>query len=149
MFSFIVVDNLVYDSLQVRVVSSEGDLTVKVKLHSLKIKDELQGSLSSRPQYLACSLLTNEHSSSSRGTSNPHGEELSVVTTEEDDIFKDALPDFMSLPDSAEDLGKGRSMSGDVFYEAQDSDYTDFVSLSYLARAPGSPDYDGIDTQVT
>ncbi|KAL2508191.1 60S ribosomal protein L28-1 [Forsythia ovata] len=34
--------------------------------------------------------------------SEPHGKDLSMVTNEDDDIFKDALPDFMAFPDSAE-----------------------------------------------
>ncbi|KAL2531028.1 60S ribosomal protein L28-1 [Forsythia ovata] len=34
--------------------------------------------------------------------SEPHGKDLSMATNEDDDIFKDALPDFMAFPDSAE-----------------------------------------------
>ncbi|KAK1391162.1 hypothetical protein POM88_019340 [Heracleum sosnowskyi] len=41
---------------KVHVVRCEGDLTVKVKLHSLKIKDKLQASSNLSPQYLACSV---------------------------------------------------------------------------------------------
>jgi vacuolar protein sorting-associated protein 13A/C len=136
---------LVAGGVKVHIVTSEGDLAVKVKLHSLKIKDELQGK-SSRPQYLACSVLNNEHSSASHSTSNLHGGELRPATTEDDDVFEDALPD---ITDSDKDLGTGRSIHNDVFYEAQDTNDTDFVSLIYITRAPGSPDYDGIDTQMS
>ncbi|KAA8527969.1 hypothetical protein F0562_035162 [Nyssa sinensis] len=166
---------------KVHLVCCEGDLTFKMKLHSLKIKDELQGSLSSDPQYLACSVLKNDHLFASPGTSDPLGMELSMVLSEEDDKFTDALPDFLSLPDpviysqnfdmahcarvsdvseytgfdSAEalihekDLGKGKSMSGDIFYEAQGSDSSDFVSVTFFTRNPDSSDYDGIDTQMS
>ncbi|KAK3025351.1 hypothetical protein RJ639_043860, partial [Escallonia herrerae] len=129
----------------VHVVCWEGDLTVKMKLHSLKIKDELQGS----SQYLACSVVDNT-SFDSHGTLAPR-----VVKTEDNDIFKDALPDFMSLPDSADtflienDMGKTKAFSGDVFYEAQGTDDSDFVSVTFLTRNPDSLDYDGIDTKMS
>lgn len=129
----------------------EGDLTVKTKLHSLKIKDELQGSLSSHPQYLACSFLGDQDT----GPLNllEHGRK-ELLMMEEDDNFKDALPEFMLLPDSSEagidekDQSKGKSVVADVFYEAEGADDSDFVSVIYLTRNPDSPDYDGIDTQV-
>ncbi|KAL3505576.1 hypothetical protein ACH5RR_030958 [Cinchona calisaya] len=137
---------------KVYVSRCEGDLTVKTKLHSLKIKDELQGSLSSSPQYLACSFL-GDQDSLPRNMSEPDGKELLMM--EEDDNFKDALPEFMLLPDSAEagsdekDQSKGKSVTGDVFYEAKGADDSDFVSVIYLTRNPASPDYDGIDTQMS
>ena len=162
------------------VVCWEGDLTVKMKLHSLKIKDELQGRLSTSLQYLACSVHENDHLFASPRNLDPSVKELSTAQPEEDDIFKDALQDFMSLPDqesnlqhmvmpksawmedvtdfaevdSAEalihemDLGKGKGTSSETFFEAQDSDHSDFVSVTFLTRNPGSPDYDGVDTQV-
>ncbi|KAL0308079.1 UNVERIFIED_CONTAM: hypothetical protein Sangu_2997600 [Sesamum angustifolium] len=79
--------------------------------------------------------------------------DLFEVTVDEDDIFKDALPDFLTLHDSAEihekDLSKGKTISNDIFYEAMSSDDSDFVSVTFLTRNPGSPDYDGIDTQMS
>ncbi|CAI9779714.1 unnamed protein product [Fraxinus pennsylvanica] len=131
-----------------------GDLTVKMKLHSLKIMDELQGSASSRSQYLACSVTTDIYSLPCPNISEPHGKDPSMVTNEDEDIFKDALPDFMSLPDSAEavhemDQSKGIIRPADVFYEALGSDDSDFVSLTFLIRNPECPDYDGIDTQMS
>lgn len=101
--------------------------------------------------------------------------------SENDDIFKDALPDFMSLSDigiyspnidvghcetmvdmsdpslfeSAEafshekDLGKGKGISGEIYYEAEGSDNLDFVSVTFSTRSSGSPGYDGVDTQVS
>lgn len=79
----------------------EGDLTVKSKLHSLKIKDELQSRTSTSPQYLAYSVVENENTSVSAGVSDYHGHNMSSVQSEEDDIFKDALPDFISLSESS------------------------------------------------
>lgn len=99
---------------------------------------------------------------------------------EEDDIFKDALQDFLSLPDHENDLQhmdmaksvqmedvtdfmevdsavastqetdreKGKGTSSEIFFEAQDSGSSDFVSVTFSKRNTGSPDYDGIDTQV-
>ncbi|KAL3812236.1 hypothetical protein ACJIZ3_013504 [Penstemon smallii] len=140
---------------KVHVSCCMNDLTVKMKLHSLKIMDELQGPLSSNSQYLACSVITDHHSLSSPNNLEAQVEDLFAVAVEEDDIFKDALPDFMSLPDSAEtgihekDLSRGKVVPSDVFYEALGSDDSDFVSVTFLTRNPGSPDYNGIDTQMS
>ncbi|RVX21853.1 putative ribonuclease H protein [Vitis vinifera] len=166
---------------EVHVVCWEGDLTVKMKLHSLKIKDELQGRLSTSLQYLACSVHENDHLFASPRNLDPSVKELSTAQPEEDDIFKDALQDFMSLPDQESnlqhmvmpksawmedvtdfaevdsavalihemDLGKGKGTSSETFFEAQDSDHSDFVSVTFLTRNPGSPDYDGVDTQMS
>ncbi|MCD7461320.1 hypothetical protein HAX54_045890 [Datura stramonium] len=84
---------------KVRVLHSEGDLSVKMKLHSLKIKDELQDSIE--------------------------------ATTPE------------------KELTKGKKSCYDIFYEALGSDDSDFVSLTFTTRHPDSPDYDGIDTQMS
>ncbi|KAL3358176.1 hypothetical protein AABB24_015358 [Solanum stoloniferum] len=140
---------------KVRVLHSEGDLAVQMKLHSLKIKDELQGSLCPGPQYLACSVLMDHGASSCSDPLEPHGKEPPLTVIDEDDIFKDALPDFLSFTDSIEattpekELSRGRSLSSDIFYEALGSDDSDFVSLTFATRHPDSPDYDGIDTQMS
>lgn len=140
---------------KVRVLHSEGDLAVKMKLHSLKIKDELQGSLCPGPQYLACSVLMDHGASSCSDPLEPHGKEPPLTDIDEDDIFKDALPDFLSFTDSIEattpekELSRGRSLASDIFYEALGSDDSDFVSLTFATRHPDSPDYDGIDTQMS
>ncbi|XP_015161501.1 uncharacterized protein [Solanum tuberosum] len=140
---------------KVRVLHSEGDLAVKMKLHSLKIKDELQGSLCPGPQYLACSVLMDHGASSCSDPLEPHGKEPPLTVIDEDDIFKDALPDFLSFTDSIEattpekELSRGRSLASDIFYEALGSDDSDFVSLTFATRHPDSPDYDGIDTQMS
>lgn len=158
----------------------EGDLTVKMKLHSLKIKDELQGRLSTGPQYLACSVQGSDEIFSSSGSVGPHGKEMSAAPHEDDDTFTDALPEFISSSDagmysqfsditafgkignvrdstgfeSAEallhenDLVNGRGISSEIFYEAEGSNYSDFVSVIFSTRSPSSHDYDGIDTQV-
>ncbi|KAL0340597.1 UNVERIFIED_CONTAM: hypothetical protein Sradi_4576500 [Sesamum radiatum] len=115
--------------------------------------DELQGSVSTHSQYLACSVSMDQHSPSSANILEPQEKDLFEVTVDEDDTFKDALPDFLTLHDSAEihekDLSKGKTISNDIFYVAVSSDDSDFVSVTFLTRNPGSPDYDGIDTQVT
>ncbi|KAL3831089.1 hypothetical protein ACJIZ3_019891 [Penstemon smallii] len=128
---------------KVHVSCCMNDLTVKMKLHSLKIMDELQGPLSSNSQYLACSGITDHHSLSSPNNLEAQVEDLFAVAVEEDDIFKDDLPDFMSLPDS------GKIVPSDVFYEALGSDDSDFVCVTFFTRNPGSPDYNGIDTQMS
>lgn len=149
-----------------------------MKLHSLKIKDELQGRLSSCPQYLACSVQKNAESSASTGPFDPHAREMSIVLPEDDEIFKDALPDFMSLSETGiflqnmdlahcgmedindpgfesseafsheKDLAKGKGISGEIFYEAEGTDNSDFVSVTFLTRSSGSRYYNGVDTQV-
>ncbi|KAL2530119.1 Ribosomal L28e domain-containing protein [Forsythia ovata] len=49
-----------------------------------------------------CKEPNNLYSIHSYKHSEPHGKDLSMATNEDDDIFKDALPDFMAFPDSAE-----------------------------------------------
>ncbi|KAM1215633.1 hypothetical protein ACFX13_012262 [Malus domestica] len=158
----------------------EGDLTLKMKLHSLKIKDELQVRLSTTPQYLACSVLNIDDLVSSPGIVDPHMKEMSALLHEDDDTFTDALPDFMSISDTGlgsqimdmdtcattedvnDDTGfatpqaiihekklvKEKVISGEIFYEADGGDNSNFVSVTFLTRSPSSPDYDGIDTQM-
>lgn len=82
-------------------IRSEGDLTVKMKLHSLIIKDELQGCQSMSPQYLACSVLKNDKTMATPSPSprSIEGREISVAPHDDDDTFTDALPDFSSASD--------------------------------------------------
>ncbi|XVF38939.1 hypothetical protein REPUB_Repub20aG0145800 [Reevesia pubescens] len=140
---------------KVKIISWGSDLMVKTKLHSLKIKDELQGRLSGNPQYLACSVQKNDSSIESHRTCDPVVNEMSEVHPDDDDTFKDALPEFMSLTDSDEvlihekDLVQGKGLSGEIFYEAQGGDDLDFVSVTFSKRGSGSPVYDGIDTQMS
>lgn len=158
-------------------------MTIKMKLHSLKIKDELQGRLSLSPQYLACSVLKNEKDACP-SSYDPKGTELRKPFLVEDDIFNDALSDFTSTPDhtfyseglemafdskhstsypleysgsvdftdglpSEKELAKGKGLTIEEFYEAEDTDASDFVAVTFLTRHPGSAQYDGVDTQVT
>ncbi|CAM9004161.1 unnamed protein product [Rhodiola kirilowii] len=148
---------------KVHITSLEGDLTIKTKLHSLKIMDELQGRLSKHPQYLAYSVLKSDYAKESPINHELLEKVASPLHEEDNEMFTDALPDFTSLPDSelsimvaAEALiyengsGKGKSPSADIFYEAQGNNTNlDFVSLSFSTRSPGSPDYDGTDTQMS
>lgn len=137
-----------------------SDLTLKVKLNSLKILDELQSSLYGHSQYFACSVNIHQHPSS-----NPNleqlGKDMLAAGVEEDDIlndaeddFNDALSDFMISHDNVDtivhemDSPSLNFVANDVFYEALGSDDSDFVSVTFLRRSPGSPDYDGVDTQV-
>ncbi|XP_073302377.1 uncharacterized protein [Primulina huaijiensis] len=140
---------------KVHVSCCSSDLTVKMKLHSLKIMDELQGSLSSHSKYLARSIITDHHLLSYPTNIESQGKDLPAVTVEEDDIFKDALQDFLTSSDNSEvgirekDPSKGKIVPGDVFYEALGSDDSDFVSVTFSTRDPSSPDYDGIDAQMS
>lgn len=132
------------------VSSCASDLKMKVKLNSLKIMDELQGSEYAHSQYFACSVVMDPHPSG--------GPDLELqekdTTGEEDDVFNDALSDFMISQDNAEisihemDPSNVNIVPNDVFYEVMGFDDTDFVSVTFLRRNPGSPDYDGVDTQV-
>lgn len=164
---------------KVNLICLDGDLTVKMKLHSLKIKDELQSRSSLCPQYLACSVQKNDDSAASTGAVDPQ-REMSTAVTEDDDIFKDALPDFMSFSETSiysqnidiahcgimgdindpglepseaisheKGLAKGRGIPSEIFYEAEGSNNSDFVSLTFLTRSSGSSSYNGVDTQMS
>ncbi|ONK67151.1 uncharacterized protein A4U43_C06F16540 [Asparagus officinalis] len=163
---------------KVNVLRLGGDLTVKMKLHSLKIRDELQRCLSMTPQYLVCSVHSENSKPSTSRMFELSDKGRNTLLLEEDDSFKDALPDFMSVSDQSfysqtpelacdppspstrehyagggyddalcqdKDQVKGKT---EVFYEAADSDLPDFVAVTFVTRSPGSPLYDGIDTQM-
>ncbi|KAK8661863.1 hypothetical protein V6N13_091452 [Hibiscus sabdariffa] len=150
---------------KVTMISLGSDLMLRTKLHSLKIKDEFQGRLSGNTQYLACSVLKNDDSLQSHQTSGSLGDQMSGLHPDDDDTFKDALPEFMSLTDpialsqymdmkdpsgfDENNLFQGKGLSGEIFYEAQDEEDLDFVSVSFSKRGSGSPFYDGIDTQMS
>lgn len=149
------------------IISLDGDLTVKMKLHSLKIKDELQGCLSETPQYLACSVLKNDDLLNSQDACDAPEMDVSTVLPEEDDTFTDALTEFMSVTDTSPGAGKDhddflptealirkhdlvqeKGIASEIFYEAEGGDSSDFVSLIFSTRSYNSSDYDGIDMQV-
>ncbi|KAJ8767440.1 hypothetical protein K2173_017484 [Erythroxylum novogranatense] len=162
---------------KVHMIRSGGDLIIKMKLHSLKIKDELQGRLSMHPQYLVCSVLKNDKSLASQHSLDPHEKEMTTILPDDDDAFKDALPDFLSVSDSnlyspreymspcgtmgasefesaetllnEEDLLHRKNISREIFYETQGGDISDFVSVIYTTRSSSSPHYDGIDMQMS
>ncbi|XP_010679516.3 uncharacterized protein LOC104894866 isoform X2 [Beta vulgaris subsp. vulgaris] len=153
---------------KVHVIHSEGNLTVKMKLHSLRIKDELRGRVATNPQYLAYSVVTNDQILSSPTSVDLQASQSLSLLAEEEDIFRDALPEFTLAPDISmqshnlenseaeaeallfnQDLGKGRASSSEIFYEALGSDNSDFVSVSFMTNDPSSPEYDGIDTQMS
>uniref|UniRef100_A0ACD5YZI2 Uncharacterized protein n=1 Tax=Avena sativa TaxID=4498 RepID=A0ACD5YZI2_AVESA len=163
---------------KVNVVQSSRGLSVKTKLHSLKIKDELQGRLSMSTKYLVCSVINEDLESVPKkkedmeceGSCRPDGEGQPKSFSVEEDSFMDALADF--TPDQSSNLHDldtpSNSMSdvndytlcyddGDqqkvkhteIFYEAQDNNVTDFVVLTFLSRTPDSCLYDGIDSQMS
>ncbi|KAJ6689863.1 hypothetical protein OIU85_006185 [Salix viminalis] len=166
---------------KVHMIHAEGDLTVKMKLHSLKIKDELKSRQSANPRYLACSVLKNDKFLVSSHNVDPLGMGMPTLPHDEEDTFTDALPDFLSLADGGiyspkmdvthsgikgdandssefespesftleQDLLQGVFFSDEIFYEAQGSDSSDFVSVNFSMRSSSSPDYDGIDTQMS
>lgn len=158
-------------------IHADGDLTVKMKLHSLKIKDELQGRVSVGEHYLAVSVLKNETPSTCSDSLNSHGKDVPVGLPEDDDSFMDALsefrsqqdagnymhnmsldqqglvgipPDFESLKTFIQEKGveEGHGTPCEVYYEIEGVDNLDFISVTFSTRSSGSPDYDGIDTQV-
>ncbi|KAH9684016.1 C2 domain-containing protein [Citrus sinensis] len=153
---------------KVHIISLDGDLTVKMKLHSLKIKDELQGCLSETPQYLACSVLKNDDLLNSQDACDAPEMDVSTVLPEEDDTFTDALTEFMSVTDASPGAGKDhddflptealirkhdlvqeKGIASEIFYEAEGGDSSDFVSLIFSTRSYNSSDYDGIDMQLS
>ncbi|ERN01899.1 hypothetical protein AMTR_s00089p00158930 [Amborella trichopoda] len=138
-----------------------------MKLHSLKIKDELQGRFSGSIKYLACSVLKDDTVNAHCGS--PRGAELSKPMLEDDDNFKDALPEFsipnlgfnslnnLEMPSSEFSdpidisgcCGTSSPMNSFIFHDSgQDSDISDFVSVTLLTRHPGSPKYSGTDMQM-
>lgn len=165
-------------ALQVHMISSESGLTVRTKLHSLKIKDELQHQQSGSAQYLAYSVLKNEDIQDSSGGCDSYDKEMSVGHADDEDAFTDALPEFLSptepgtpdmdmiqcsmMMDSDEhvrledaegvfhenDTSQGKGLCDEVFYEVQGGEFSDFVSVVFLTRSSSSHDYNGIDTQV-
>ncbi|PKA57778.1 hypothetical protein AXF42_Ash015155 [Apostasia shenzhenica] len=148
---------------KVNLYRSSCNLIVKTKLHSLKIKDELQDRFCKTPQYLACSVLK-ENKDSEANT------QAQSFFMEEEDYFADALPDFIGVPDQAlhtslyipgsfdqysgksfaraSNFEHARERGGEVFYEAWDSHISDFVVFTFVSRSVESPLYDGIDTQM-
>ncbi|WVZ75446.1 hypothetical protein U9M48_023496 [Paspalum notatum var. saurae] len=92
---------------KVNVVQSSRGLSVKTKLHSLKITDELQGRLSMSSQYLACSVINESMEATCSGTSDKgsatpdKGGDLDPFSVDEDS-FMDALTDF--IPDQNSNL---------------------------------------------
>ncbi|KAG2314342.1 hypothetical protein Bca52824_017464 [Brassica carinata] len=163
---------------KVHMISSESGLTVRTKLHSLKIKDELQHQQSGSAQYLAYSVLKNEYIQDPRRC-DAYDKEMSVGHADDEDAFTDALPEFLSptepgtpdmdmiqcsmMMDSDEhagiedaeggfhekDTSQGKGLCDEVFYEVQGGEFSDFVSVVFLTRSSSSPDYNGIDTQMS
>ncbi|KAL6841988.1 hypothetical protein ACP4OV_028188 [Aristida adscensionis] len=158
---------------KVNVVQSSRGLSVRTKLHSLQIKDELQGRLSMSSKYLACSVI-NESAEATCSGAPEKDADLSPFSVDEDS-FMDALTDFTpeqsSSPHENEippnlisdtneytemmskdglwfDGDKKKVKPTEIFYEAQDNNVTDFIVVTFLSRSPDSCLYDGIDSQM-
>ncbi|XP_078179744.1 uncharacterized protein LOC144573852 isoform X2 [Carex rostrata] len=140
---------LLGNGAKVNLARYTGDLTIKTKLHSLKIQDMLQGRLSPTPQYLLVSLA-NEETEELHETHSPmldsEPEHSSFFL--EEDSFKDALPEFTPTPTSQVFIAPGSDMS-EIYYEATDDSGTDFVALTFITRSSDYHLYDGIDTQMS
>ncbi|EOA39345.1 hypothetical protein CARUB_v10012395mg [Capsella rubella] len=152
---------------KVHVISSESGLTVRTKLHSLKIIDELQQQHSGSAQYLAYSVLKNEDIQESLRTYDSFDKEMPVGHADDEDAYTDALPEFLSptepgtpdmdmiqcsmMMDSDEHVGleDAEGLCDEVFYDVQGGEFSDFVSVVFLTRSSSSHDYNGIDTQMS
>lgn len=166
-----------FSVLQVHLIHADGDLKVKMKLHALKIKDELQCRLLRGDHYLAVSVLKNEALHPSSGSVNSRGKDVPVGNPDDDDSFTDALSEFMSQQDAGiylhnldsdqqglfgippdfesletlipeSDVEGGQGTACEEYYEVEGIENADFVSVSFSTRSSTSPDYDGVDTQV-
>ncbi|KAI3512412.1 hypothetical protein L1887_19727 [Cichorium endivia] len=129
------------------VASCEGDLTVRMNLHMLKVKDELQNS-STGPHYLALSVVENYRPC----PTNPPVEEIPVgggMVDDDDDDDDDFGDDFADADEDFTEPVVHEKGLGDVFFEAEGVDDSDFVSLTFLKRTPQSSDYNGIDSQAS
>ncbi|XP_074301933.1 uncharacterized protein LOC141633346 isoform X1 [Silene latifolia] len=153
---------------KVHVTLADGNLTAKMKLHSLRIKDELQSRSTKKPQHLVYSVVKSEQTVSSPTLTDLQTGQIATMLTEEDD-FKDALQEFFPGVDmstvlqkspnlesdpsevfnSSLDLAKGNGSSSEIFYEALGSDNSDFVSVIFMIKDPNSSEYEGIDTQMS
>ncbi|KAK9670363.1 hypothetical protein RND81_13G196500 [Saponaria officinalis] len=152
---------------KVHVTRCDGNLTAKMKLHSLRIVDELKSRSTKNPQHLAFSVVKNDQTVSSPLADSQAGQ-ISSMLIEEDDIFKDALQEFFPGADMStgsynspslrsdlsevslfsQDSAKGNG-SSEIFYEALGSDNSDFVSVIFMIKDPSSSEYEGIDTQMS
>ncbi|KAL1372338.1 hypothetical protein AAHE18_01G196400 [Arachis hypogaea] len=168
---------VIADGGKMHLALANADLTMKMKLHSLKVKDELQARLSVTPQYLAVSVLKESVSSSPSALFDSHGKDASLGFPDDDDSFSDALSDFISHVEGGnhlhnmdldmqggmgiasdfeslesliheKEIEKGKYTPREVYYEAEGTDNLHFVSVTFATRSSSSPDYDGIDTQM-
>ncbi|XP_042475866.1 uncharacterized protein LOC122057714 isoform X2 [Macadamia integrifolia] len=165
---------IIAGGMKVHLIYWGEDLTVKTKLHSLQIQDELQACLSMSTQYLARSVLK-DNAIVAFPSVYTNEKELPMEFLEEDDVFKDALPDFTFIPDPVfsprtkldtldvcyscdegdyiealiQDNTKGKGVIGETFYEAEGNGTSDFVVFTFSTIDPCSPVYDGIDTQMS
>lgn len=159
---------------KVNLIQQENDLTVRMKLHSLKIEDKLQGHVSTTCKYIARSVLENDSQYLFEEIDNKCIRALDI--SEDDEFFKDALPDFSCPSDyasfpqsnlssfpltprenSSQDFGTPVTNSKYELFDwnlalgeqTEDVDVSDFVSVIFVTRQPNSPHYDGTDTQMS
>ena len=161
--------------LQVTVTQWENDLTLGMKLHSLKIEDKLQGHVSSTCKYVARFVLKNNGQNTFDEDVEKHSSESVTKIFDEDDYFKDALSDFggscdslsvlpsnlsslydtprdsscdfeTTIIDSKADLYSGALNLAEEQVDEKNS--VDFISVTFVTRQPDSAAYDGTDTLV-
>ncbi|KAJ7520814.1 hypothetical protein O6H91_19G024000 [Diphasiastrum complanatum] len=158
---------------QVDYLQRPFDMSMGIRLHALKVKDRLQGSVSSC-QYIACSVLSSSEELEARKHLTPSSSEN---LDEESELFRDALSDFNAGSSEINPLGLDSSSSSsqtdgvsrrkpsvlrldptylvkagrmtDFIFEDLEEEALDFVSVLLFIRQSGSPDYDGTDTQMS
>ncbi|KAJ1696999.1 hypothetical protein LUZ63_005511 [Rhynchospora breviuscula] len=137
---------LLGNGAKVNLARYTGDLTIKTKLHSLKIEDMLQGPLSLAQQYLLISVVNEELPDTDSPMLDSEVDQSGFII--EEDSFKDALMEFTPTPTNQGFSLPGSDMA-EVYYEATDDSGTDFVALTFITRSPDYHLYDGIDTQMS
>ncbi|PRQ37895.1 putative vacuolar protein sorting-associated protein [Rosa chinensis] len=84
---------------------------------------------------------------SDAGFGSPTSDTVSCLTTEDsNDAAGFASAKGLVLE---KNLVTARCISAEEFYEAEGSDYSNFVFLTFSTLSSSSPDYDGIDTQLS
>ncbi|XP_024542530.1 uncharacterized protein LOC9648284 isoform X1 [Selaginella moellendorffii] len=149
----IVIAELQASGGKVNLLQRPYDMKIAVKLHSLKIEDKLQGSVSQSCRYVARSVL----SKTFVGAEEP--QEPEAPKPDDDEQFKDAQPDFGGFseeavklvlswqPDQANFLEIWGSLD-QLSEKAEGSEASDFVKVILVLRETESSEYVDTDTQM-
>eukprot|EP01018_Ginkgo_biloba_P025446 Gb_15429 [translate_table: standard] len=84
---------------KVNLIQQDNEFSVGMKLHSLKIEDKLQGHVSANCKYVARSVLKNDGEDLYEETLKKCSRDSAMKMLDEEEYFKDALPDFSTLSD--------------------------------------------------